>query len=116
MRADEGVAEFVLERGEEPFAGFVGKFMILRSAMADATLYPVVGLSLVMIVVSLYYYLCVLKRMYFRDPVDTGVLEVSGSTKGILILCIVASIILAVFFNPLVEAARDGAISLVSHS
>lgn len=103
--------------GVPPFAGFVGKFMILRAAMEAAVehsiLYWLVGLSLVMVVVSLYYYLCVLKRVYFRDPEDTGVLEISGSTKAILMVCILASIGLAVFFNPLVEASNAGAASLI---
>lgn len=103
--------------GVPPFAGFVAKFMILRSAMEAAldhpSLYWIVGLSLVMVVVSLYYYLCVLKRVYFREPEDKGVLEISGSTKAILLLCVIATIGLAVFFNPLVESANAGAASLV---
>ena len=53
----------------------------MEAAVEHSSLYWLVGLSLVMVVVSLYYYLCVLKRVYFRDPEDTGVLEISGSTK-----------------------------------
>jgi NADH-quinone oxidoreductase subunit N len=98
--------------GVPPFAGFVGKFLILRAAVADPALLPVVILSLVMIVVSLYYYLCILKRMYFREPVDTGVLEITGSTRLILLVCVVASVVLGIYFNPLVVAAEKGAAAL----
>ena len=105
--------------GVPPFAGFVGKFLILRSAMEAAVqhteLYWLVGVALVMVVVSLYYYLCVLKRVYFREPTDTGVLEVSGSTKAILLVCILASFGLSVFFNGLVEASNTAAGSLIGN-
>lgn len=99
--------------GVPPFAGFVAKFMVLRAAMADPALLPFVILSLVMVVVSLYYYLCILKRMYFRDPVDEGVLEEPGPAARVLLYGGVAgTIVLGVYFNPLVEAANVGARSL----
>jgi NADH-quinone oxidoreductase subunit N len=98
--------------GVPPFAGFVAKFMILRSAVAVPALLPVVVLSLIMIVVSLYYYLCILKRVYFREPVDTGVLEISGSTKLVLLVCVLATVGLGMFFNPLLVAAEKGAAAL----
>ncbi len=98
--------------GVPPFAGFVAKFLVLRSAVQQPELIPVVVLSLVMIVASLYYYLCILKRMYFRDAVDTGVLEIPGSTRALLLVCVFASIALGIYFNPLVKAAEAGAASL----
>ena len=98
--------------GVPPFAGFVAKFMVLRSAVAEPALLPVVILSLVMIVASLYYYLCILKRMYFREAQDSGVLEVSGSTRLILLVCVLATIGLGIYFNPLIVAAEAGASSL----
>jgi len=98
--------------GVPPFAGFVAKFMVLRSAVADPALLWLVILSLVMVVVSLYYYLCILKRMYFRDAEDTGVLEVSGATRLILLGCVVVTVGLGLYFNPLVKAAETGAAAL----
>lgn len=98
--------------GVPPFSGFFAKFMILRAAVADPTLLPVVILSLIMIVVSLYYYLCILKRIYFRDPKDQSVLEISGPTRLVLYGGILMTFVLGVFMNPLVEAANKGARSL----
>ncbi|MCB9899106.1 MAG: NADH-quinone oxidoreductase subunit N [Planctomycetes bacterium] len=99
--------------GVPPFAGFVAKFMILRAAMADPALLPFVVLALVMVVVSLYYYLCILKRMYFRDPIDEGVLEEPGPAARVLLYAgVLGSIALGVYFNPIVEAANLGAHSL----
>jgi NADH-quinone oxidoreductase subunit N len=98
--------------GVPPFSGFVGKFMILRAAMADPTLLPVVILGLAMVVVSLYYYLCVVKRMYFREAVDSSVLEVSGASKALLYVGIVVTFFLGIYMGPLVEAANVGAAAL----
>lgn len=99
--------------GVPPFAGFVAKFMILRAAVADPALLPFVCLSLVMVVVSLYYYLCILKRMYFRDPVDQGVLEQPGPLARVALYAgVAASLIFGFWFNPIVEAATTGADAL----
>jgi NADH-quinone oxidoreductase subunit N len=98
--------------GVPPFSGFVGKFMVLRAAMADPALLPVVILGLAMVVVSLYYYLCVVKRMYFREAVDSSVLEVSGASKALLYVGIVVTFFLGIYMGPLVEAANVGAAAL----
>ncbi len=98
--------------GVPPFSGFFAKFMILRAAVHDPSLLPVVILSLVMIVVSLYYYLCILKRIYFREPKDESVLEISGPSRLVLYGAILVTFALGVFMNPLVEAANTGARSL----
>ncbi|MFT7464526.1 MAG: NADH-quinone oxidoreductase subunit N [Pseudohongiellaceae bacterium] len=98
--------------GVPPFSGFFAKFMILRSVVADRSLLPVVILSLVMIVVSFYYYLCILKRIYFRDPKDDSVLEISGPSRLVLYGGILMTFLLGIYMNPLVEAANKGAHSL----
>jgi len=102
--------------GVPPTAGFIAKFMVLRAAMEQAVDNPammaLVALGLVMIVVGLYYYLCVIKRVFMRDAKDTGVLEVSGWTKGLLLLCVVAIVVFGCYMQPLVDAAATGASSL----
>jgi len=98
--------------GVPPLAGFFAKWMVLRAAVEDPSLLWLVWLSGVMIVVSLYYYLCIIKRMYMRPALDTSVLEVSGVTRWMLVTCIVALIVFGVWQQPLVELARQGANSL----
>jgi len=98
--------------GVPPFSGFVAKFLILRSAVADPTLLPVVIISLIMVVVSLYYYLCIVKRMYMRDAKDDSVLEISATTKLVLYGGIGMTFLLGIYINPLIEAANAGAQSL----
>ena len=96
------------------FAVFVATFVILRPVMAAPALLPYVCLSLVMVVVSLYYYLCILKRMYFRAPTDEGVLEQPGPlARAALYGGVAASLIFGFWFNPIVEAANTGADALL---
>ncbi|MED5330963.1 MAG: NADH-quinone oxidoreductase subunit N [Planctomycetota bacterium] len=102
--------------GVPPTAGFFAKFMVLRSAvevaLVDPRIMALVVLSAVMIVVSLYYYLCIVKRIFMREATDTGVLEVSGWTRGLLLLCLVAMVVLGCYQQPLVEWATTGARAL----
>ncbi len=98
--------------GVPPLAGFFAKWMILRAAMADPSLHWLVFLSCAMIVVSLYYYLCVIKRMYMRDAIDTSVLEISGATRWMLLASVGVLLVLGVWQQPLVVAAAQGARSL----
>jgi len=61
--------------GIPPLAGFFGKFMVLKAAVG-AELYALAILGVLASVVSAYYYLRIIKIMFFDDPVapyDTGV-------------------------------------------
>jgi NADH-quinone oxidoreductase subunit N len=98
--------------GVPPLAGFFAKWMVLQAAMQDPTLLWLVILSGAMIVVSLYYYLCIIKRIYMRDAIDGGVLEVSGSTRWLLLACVAGMFVLGLWQQPLVAAAARGAHSL----
>jgi NADH-quinone oxidoreductase subunit N len=98
--------------GVPPLAGFFAKWMVLRAAVAVPELLWLVILSVVMIVISLYYYLCVIKRMYMREAVDQGVLEVSGGTRLMLLGCALAMLFFGLYQGPLVQLAAAGAASL----
>ena len=98
--------------GVPPLEGFFAKWMVLRAAMSRPDLLWLVWLAGAMIVVSLYYYLCIIKRMYMRDAIDGSVLEISGATRLILLACIAALLVLGIWQQPLVEMARRGASSL----
>ena len=98
--------------GVPPFAGFFAKWMILRAAIEQPELLWLVLLSGVMIVVSLYYYLCVIKRMYMRGAIDEGVLEVTGGTRLVLLGCALLLLLFGLWQQPLVQVASDGAASL----
>lgn len=62
--------------GIPPLAGFVGKFALFSTAMAETAhrgssgLTWLVGLAAIMSAISLYYYLSVLKQAFVRDAAD----------------------------------------------
>jgi NADH-quinone oxidoreductase subunit N len=73
--------------GIPPLAGFFGKFYVLMAAI-EAEYYWLVALGLFSSVVSAYYYLKIVKVMYFDEakaPFDKGALSLSA--KALLALC-----------------------------
>lgn len=87
--------------GIPPLAGFFGKFYIFSSALYSGSgLLWLVILAIGMSVVSLYYYLRVLKQVYVREPADgTGPIEASLILKGTLGLIAVLVVVLGCFPN-----------------
>ena len=80
--------------GIPPFAGFFGKFYIFIAAVkADLILLAVLGL--ISSVISAFYYLRIIKVMYFDENKDSN-FQLTISSKSMLILML--SIILISFF------------------
>ena len=55
--------------GIPPFAGFFGKFFIFKAAV-DAGLIPLAVIGVLTSVVAAFYYLRIIKVVYFDDPAD----------------------------------------------
>ncbi len=69
--------------GLPPTVGFYAKFMVIEAALADGF----VWLAVVAVLTSLvgaYYYLRVVKLMYFDDPVESAPIVVRGDTGIVL--------------------------------
>ncbi len=82
-----------------PFAGFFGKFFIFKSAI-DAGLYGLAVIGVVSSVIAAFYYLRVVKVMYFDDLAENVrvSLHLSKATKVVLVLVVVVNAI--IFFQP----------------
>ncbi len=88
--------------GIPPFAGFFSKFFIFASA-ADQGEYLLVFLALVNTIISLYYYLLVVKAMFINHS-DSPIVTIK-SDKGSLIaltICTVGILVLG-FISPIYE-------------
>ena len=84
--------------GIPPFAGFFGKFYIFIAAVqADLILLAVLGV--LSSVISAFYYLRIIKVMYF-DESDTSNFQVTISTKSLLVLIICMILISLFIFYP----------------
>ncbi len=92
--------------GLPPTAGFIGK-LYLFIALVDANMITVAIIALLNTVVSLYYYIRVLKAM-FLDKTDKKVeINLSPLNYVVLLLLIAPVLILGVYFTPLVNIAKE---------
>ncbi|MEE0435328.1 MAG: NADH-quinone oxidoreductase subunit N [Peptococcaceae bacterium] len=95
--------------GLPPTGGFIGKFLIFTSTIQSGYLiFSIIALLFSMI--SVYYYLRLVRECYFA-PVPEGVEQTKiKSPIGIkiaLAICMIASIAMGLFFNPMVEAGAN---------
>ncbi|MEO8232762.1 MAG: NADH-quinone oxidoreductase subunit N [Ignavibacteriota bacterium] len=97
--------------GLPPTAGFVGK-LYLFIALVDAKMITVAIIALLNTVISLYYYIRVLKAM-FLDRSDKQVdIPLTPLNYFVLILLIAPVLILGIYFSPLVNIAK-GSVQLL---
>nr|UWV19028.1 NADH-plastoquinone oxidoreductase subunit 2 [Coronilla valentina subsp. glauca]UWV19043.1 NADH-plastoquinone oxidoreductase subunit 2 [Coronilla valentina subsp. glauca] len=101
--------------GLPPLAGFFGKLYLFWCGW-QAGLYFLVSIGLLMSVVSIYYYLKIIKllmtgrnqeitphvRNYRRSP-----LRSNNSIELSMIVCVIASTISGISMNPIIEIAQD---------
>ena len=95
--------------GIPPFAGMFSKFFVFMAAVGThdihttlgAWAYGVVFIALVNTVISLYYYLLIVKAMYIKSN-PSPIAKVYPSLPGVtaIILCVVATILFGVFSAP----------------
>lgn len=81
--------------GIPPFAGFFSKFFVFAGALkgADAALYVLVLIALINTIISLYYYLLVVKAMFIRqDDCVIPTLKSHWSERLGLIICVLGII------------------------
>jgi NADH-quinone oxidoreductase subunit N len=104
-----GIMMFSLA-GVPPLAGFFAKFYVFLAAM-KAGLYALAVIGVVISVIGAYYYLAIVKTMYFDDPMPAFVpmrpeLRLVLGVTGLLV------ILIGVYPGPLVDAAAAAAKSL----
>jgi NADH-quinone oxidoreductase subunit N len=85
--------------GIPPLGGFIGKLFIFIAAF-QAELYGLLGISVLGVVISIYYYFGWVRAVYFANPTD-GVAETSGSVclcdRVVLGALVVATVVVGIF-------------------
>lgn len=97
--------------GIPPLAGFAGKFYLFSSIVNEGYLWLVI-IGLLMSMASVYYYLSVVKVMYMADPADDTPLVVPPGAKASLLVCMIITVILGVYPEPLSKLAGAAAQAL----
>jgi NADH-quinone oxidoreductase subunit N len=96
--------------GIPPLAGFFAKFYVFLAAI-KAGLYMVAVIGVLASVVGAYYYLLIIKIMYFDEPVK-GFVPMPGELKAVLAVTGLFNILFFAYPAPLVDAATAAAKSL----
>jgi NADH-quinone oxidoreductase subunit N len=94
--------------GLPPTAGFVGKLYIFKSLIgAGEDYYWLVFFGGVNSVISLYYYFNVVKVMYLSGERSENISYPSKPIFGLLIITAMPSLLLGLYWNPLVSWIKD---------
>ena len=88
--------------GVPPFIGFWAKLEVIR-AVLDVNLAWLAALAVVFSVVAAYYYLRVVKVMYFDDPVDGYGIQAGGTVRLVLSLNGLAVLALGIYPGGLMD-------------
>jgi NADH-quinone oxidoreductase subunit N len=92
--------------GIPPTAGFVGK-LYLFAALINAKWIWLAIVGALNSVVSLYYYIRVVRNMYLKQPdASAEPLKISAVQTGLLLILLIPTLLLGLYFSPLVEYAQ----------
>jgi NADH-quinone oxidoreductase subunit N len=81
--------------GLPPFAGFMGKLSLLKAALSKGHLTLVI-LAVVNSAIAVYYYLSVVREVYFRDPADLPPISLNLPTRALCVVLIGGMLFLGV--------------------
>ncbi|HWH67747.1 MAG TPA: NADH-quinone oxidoreductase subunit N, partial [Candidatus Sulfotelmatobacter sp.] len=81
--------------GIPPFVGFMGKLSILSAALAKGHLALVI-IAMINAAIAIYYYLCVVREAWFRDPGNLPAIQLDWSTRALCIALIGGILVLGV--------------------
>ena len=95
--------------GIPPLAGFVGKYFLFASAIEKNLIWLVV-VAVLTSVISLYYYVGVLREMYFRKKENAEKIVLPFGIKLALLICIIGVILVGLFPNPFLNFASQAAL------
>lgn len=86
--------------GLPPFAGFVGK-VYLFAAVIYKKIYWLAVVAALNTVVSLYYYLRVVKAMFLEKPTEASQMRLSLGSQALLLALLIPTLGLGIYWQPL---------------
>jgi len=103
--------------GIPPFVGFIGKFALLSAALAKGHLFLVI-VTVINAAIAVYYYLCVVREAWFRDPGDRPAIQLDWSTRALCIFLITGILVLGVapgrFLNLISKSVTEARLGTAS--
>ncbi len=92
--------------GVPPLAGFIGKLYIFVAAIKEG-LYTLITVGLINIIISLYYYLIVVKKMYVNEPLDPSPVPISGPIKAVVYIGLAGTLLIGIYPQPFIDWVVD---------
>ena len=97
--------------GIPPLAGFFGKFLLFRAALArgatEPAYYWLVAIAIAGVVISLYYYFGVVRAIFWGKEGPAVPIRTSTPIRACLYGCVLGMLVLGLFPNWLVNAATQ---------
>ncbi len=90
--------------GVPPLAGFIGKVYVIAAAVHQ-DLILLVAVGLINMVISFYYYLIVVKKIYSVEPKDSTPIPISLPLKIALYVSIAGVLLLGIWPKPFINAS-----------
>ncbi len=90
--------------GVPPLAGFIGKIYLFIAAM-NQELYTLLVVGLINIIISMYYYLIIVKKMYINEPTDPSPIPTSWPIKVAVYSSIAGTLLLGIYPGPFIDWA-----------
>lgn len=97
--------------GIPPFAGFFGKMFVFLAAI-ESGLYVMTVVGLLTSVIAAYYYLKVVKVMYFDEPAEALDADAPFSAQAVLFICAAVTVGFVLYPSALMDAASLAALNI----
>lgn len=97
--------------GIPPFAGFIGK-VYLFAALIKAQWYRLAIIGVLNSVVGLYYYANIVRVMFLQKPIDETPVESVEYLRTILWLLVIPTLLLGIYWKPIIAIAQIAAYSI----
>jgi NADH-quinone oxidoreductase subunit N len=88
--------------GVPPLAGFIGKLYIFVAAIKEG-LYTLITVGLINIVISMYYYLIVVKQMYINEPIDPSPIRISAPMRTVIYVGLAGTLVIGIYPQPFTD-------------
>ena len=99
--------------GIPPTAGFIGKFFVFGSAI-QVQQYLLALVALINAVIAAFYYLNVVRYMFFEPAGDLPAFKVDRAVRVVLVVAVVMTLLIGLVPGPIIQWATDAAAPMLA--